>query len=246
MKKLFTTLALATATIFAANAQRSINIQAILVTPEPGDTIVLNSPNSSDSIEIRCLFVNLGPDSFTAQDTIRYADNATGGVRSLYLTNASSVIRMGDTSNYTRKILPTSTTIDDGLGTFCASVALADNAGNSIPDPDTSNNRSCSDIYWLNYTSIEKTTKVENYSLAVYPNPTSTDINFKYNFTTNTNASVKVTDVTGRTVLVQDFGKQTVGERNFSINVATLNTGMYYVELVTDEARAISKFNVTK
>ncbi|RQO30489.1 hypothetical protein DBR32_13060 [Taibaiella sp. KBW10] len=83
-------------------------------------------------------------------------------------------------------------------------------------------------------------------ALVVYPNPTKSDVNFDYTFTKNTTATVKVLDVTGRVVFTQAYGKQAIGKKSFKIDMSSLSNGMYSIELITDDARAISKFSVAK
>lgn len=83
-------------------------------------------------------------------------------------------------------------------------------------------------------------------ALNVYPNPTSTNISFSYDFNTSNNATVRIMDLMGRTLMTKDFGKQTVGTNNFTLDVATLSNGVYYVEMISGDIRGISKFTVSK
>ncbi len=92
--------------------------------------------------------------------------------------------------------------------------------------------------------SIDKI--VKSTSLNVYPNPANTTINFSYEFATAQNATARVYDLMGRTVLTQDFGKQAAGVNNFTIDIATLSNGVYYIEMVNGDNRGISKFTVSK
>lgn len=80
-------------------------------------------------------------------------------------------------------------------------------------------------------------------SLTTYPNPAGDVINFDYNFAKATTASVMVSDITGRVLLTKDFGKNVEGKKTFTLNLGSLNAGNYILEFVTDESRAISKFN---
>ncbi len=271
MKKVFTTLALATAVVMTAQAQRTTKVKAVLIAPTPDYTIPCD-----DSFMVEFVFINEGPEVVLGTDTLFYMTPFTADGRVHLSSHDDLPVAVGDTISHVRNYISV-----DGIGTeafkklqrmgpsgggdwifapftdgeYILGVQATYGFFNQATAPanalyvDTAAGGYAQFVratYACESISVDEITKLEKQPLTVYPNPTSTDINFKYNFTSNTNASVKVTDVTGRTVLVQDFGKQTVGERNFSINVATLNTGMYYVELVTDEARAISKFNVTK
>lgn len=274
MKKVFTTLALATAVVMTAQAQKTVDLELVSVTPSSNSTIEVVT---GDTVKFVFVLKNNGTDPISQTDSVRLAipneiygyTSSTGGTHITSLINWSADVPANEQRNVTFSIvegatlnftgggshvisLPKNETIDtltfytygkDATGAWYIDAGV-DTAGNG--NIDGNNVLSITNVQFNFANSVNEITKLEKQALAVYPNPTSTDINFKYNFTSNTNASVKVTDVTGRTVLVQDFGKQTVGERNFSVNVSSLNTGMYYVELITDEVRAISKFNVAK
>lgn len=80
--------------------------------------------------------------------------------------------------------------------------------------------------------------------LNVYPNPANNTISFNYAFDKATTATIRISDITGRTVIVKETGKNSAGEKKFTVDVAALHTGTYFVELVTEEKRGISKFTV--
>lgn len=92
-------------------------------------------------------------------------------------------------------------------------------------------------------TGIAEVKGLDKQSLSIYPNPTNDNISFDYNFVKATNAIARISDITGRTVLVKDFGKN-IGDKKMTMDVSSLNKGTYIIELVTDEHRAISKFSV--
>jgi hypothetical protein len=102
-------------------------------------------------------------------------------------------------------------------------------------------------IIWNNCaTSVEEMlVGKEKSSLTTYPNPAYNEVNFDYNFTETTKTAVaRITDVTGRTVIVKDFGKNMPGKQSFNMDISALNPGMYIIEFSTDNKRAISKFSV--
>ncbi len=82
-------------------------------------------------------------------------------------------------------------------------------------------------------------------ALNVYPNPAGSGVaSFEFEFEGNEAATVRVYDVTGRTVLTQEVkgsGAQTV-----QVDVASLNAGMYQLEIATADRRGVSKFTVTR
>lgn len=121
---------------------------------------------------------------------------------------------------------------------------------NSPANLDTVNNNwAYTSVVWNDCaTSIEEMiVGKEKVSLTTYPNPAQNSLGFDYNFSKASNNSVaKVTDVTGRVVLTQDFGKAFPGNQSFKVDVSSLNAGMYIIEFSTDNERAVSKFNVSK
>lgn len=269
MKKVFTTLAIVILATLTSQAQRYTKVDAILISPTDNYNIPCD-----DSFAVEFVFINTGTETILATDTIFYITPYTieGNVR--YHLHGGNPIAPGDTIVHIRQFISVAgigsesnkklqRMADKNTGDWVFAPFVDDDyiIGIQVQGFHNHNNPDANTLLldtaggtfykYVNATldcetSIKSNELVKSHNLNVYPNPTASNINFKYNFTANTTASVKVTDVTGRTVLVQDFGKQTVGERNFSVNVSSLNTGMYYAELITDEVRAISKFNVAK
>ncbi len=56
----------------------------------------------------------------------------------------------------------------------------------------------------------------------------------------------RVSDITGRTILVKDFGKYSAGVQTFSIDVSSLHTGTYFLEFITEDQRGLGKFTVQR
>ncbi len=82
-------------------------------------------------------------------------------------------------------------------------------------------------------------------ALSTYPNPTTGVVNFKYSFGNGSEATVRISDVTGRVVFTKEFGKQ-FGDKQLSVNVSALTEGVYYMELITDKKSAFSKLTIRK
>lgn len=132
-----------------------------------------------------------------------------------------------------------------GVGRVNPSSNMFEEAANYY-DTDSTNNRRgivvelCTDLNSIR--EINANTS----AVKVYPNPTTNGtINFDYSFTTTEPATVRVMDVTGRTVLTETI-KANPGVQNISLNVANLNAGMYNLEITTSKNRGVSKFTVAK
>ena len=110
-------------------------------------------------------------------------------------------------------------------------------------DPNPNNNRAVVRIVWNPLLSIkDMIAPVKRMNLNVYPNPSSSDLTFKFDFEKNGHASVIVRDLTGRVVLAKNYGKVTQGEKSYTIDISKLIPGNYSVELNGDYTSAVAKF----
>lgn len=88
-------------------------------------------------------------------------------------------------------------------------------------------------------TSVEDDTKIANYELIVYPNPTSDFIYVRQNEARNTNISIY--DISGTLVYNSDFNGAIV---KVDINKLNIKTGTYFVKMTNELGIKTSKFNV--
>lgn len=86
-------------------------------------------------------------------------------------------------------------------------------------------------------TSIEE---INNYKVFVYPNPVQNQLNFELN---TSNFSVKIIDVTGKTI-----SNTSTLSNKLKINTSSLNNGIYFYNILNDNNEVITsnKFIVTK
>ncbi len=112
-------------------------------------------------------------------------------------------------------------------------------------DDDRCNNKAVARVIWDGDGSgINKAifAPKEKVSLNVYPNPANDNLKFNYTFQKNVDVTVIVRDAVGRVVLTQDYGKM-IGSQDFTVNVSSLNSGLYTIEMGTSYESAISKFS---
>jgi len=82
-------------------------------------------------------------------------------------------------------------------------------------------------------------------ALNVYPNPALSGVaSFEFEFKGNETATVRVYDVTGRTVLTREV--KGTGMQTVQVDVSSLNAGMYNMEIATADRRGVSKFTVAQ
>lgn len=116
-----------------------------------------------------------------------------------------------------------------------------DNISNT--DADDCNNKAAVRIIWNGAVSVaDMIAPKEKVSLTVYPNPTTANLNFKYNFEKTSDVTVIVRDAVGRSVMVKNYGKMTAGNQDFQVDISSLDAGMYTIEMGTSYISALSKF----
>lgn len=242
--------------------QRKTGVRAYWITP---DTAELTVVPCNDSFDLEFLFINAGPDTVRVTDTFFFFDPLTpdGRIMGEYFTapvpagdtiahykykaKLSQIERLADPGDdYNDVFKPFS---DGTYAIYCAGVsfynAATPPAGYLQLDADIAPRAAAAGIKIDCKTGIDDLfTGRTAPGLAIYPNPASRTIAFKYNFA-NTGATVRVTDIAGRVVLDKDFGKQS-GEREISLDVSGLTNGMYYVELITDKQRSVGKVSISR
>lgn len=112
-------------------------------------------------------------------------------------------------------------------------------------DPDPTNNWGYTPVIWqAGTTSIQELLSSTHYTpLAVYPNPTVEQLNFKLEFAkTNKSTVVRVLDLSGRALSSKAMGGANAGTQEYSYNVSKLSAGTYTLQVITDNAIYTSKF----
>lgn len=72
-------------------------------------------------------------------------------------------------------------------------------------------------------------------SMEVFPNPTSGDLMVNLDLTDKvTNTQLRVVDLTGKAIQVQQLGQLNAGNHAFNISLDNVPTGIYYVELMNE------------
>jgi hypothetical protein len=82
----------------------------------------------------------------------------------------------------------------------------------------------------------------EKISLNVYPNPASNSIKFSQNFEDKSDVTIIVRDAVGRAAITKRMGKL-YGNQNFDVDISSLNSGIYTVELSSSYVTGLSKFS---
>lgn len=75
----------------------------------------------------------------------------------------------------------------------------------------------------------------------LYPNPTTNQTNFHFNLQNESNVSVEVKDVTGKTVYTNNLGSINAGNHKQIIHTESFTSGVYYVTVSTNDSKVTKK-----
>jgi hypothetical protein len=81
-------------------------------------------------------------------------------------------------------------------------------------------------------------------AFSTYPNPTSDEMNIRFNLPSSSNVTFNIYDITGKLIQSENKGNLSAGEQKLLLNVSGLNAGMYQVEMVTEMGTSNSKIVV--
>lgn len=130
-------------------------------------------------------------------------------------------------------------------GFFFRAVGVKDANNNPVgTDPNPGNNFGVQRIIWNSTVGVQEFAKKDKATLNLYPNPATNVINFDFDFTTPTHATVIIRDITGKMVYAKNYGRVNAGTQKYSINISDLSAGTYSLEFDTDDKNGVSKFTV--
>lgn len=273
MKKIFTSVAVIAACAVGAFAQKNVDLEIRLLSPLNNSTYD-NFVNGEDTIPFFYEITNNGTANIVPGDTIifNYEGSFYGGTSNSKYSLTQEMNEMslaagakdtlgflliqGDTigtnsTNGEPIIVKFPHNAHDTLSVFAFGIG-AD--GNLFTDPGIDpvantvggNNIDAAALVFGTPTSLKNIFANKAEVLNVYPNPTNGNVNVKHALSAASEVSVKVTDIAGRAVYTQNYGKQAAGEQTFNMNLAHLANGVYSVELTAGSQRATSKFTIKK
>lgn len=82
--------------------------------------------------------------------------------------------------------------------------------------------------------------------LNCYPNPASSVTHFDFELTRTSDVEVQIMDVTGKVVLTGNYNNLIAGKQNISMNVRTLEQGMYFYNFTVNGITSTGKLNIVK
>ncbi len=97
---------------------------------------------------------------------------------------------------------------------------------------------------FLNDVGLSELENVEGFN--VYPNPANLSTTISYELTKETKVAVNVTDITGKSVYSNDFGKMSLGKHLLDINTDSMSNGIYIVNFEANGITTSQKLVVKK
>lgn len=91
----------------------------------------------------------------------------------------------------------------------------------------------------LDFTSVEEQLPVERFS--VFPNPAEEALNIQLTLIESENTVINVIDISGKAHQTINAGMVN-GDRNLTVDVSDLSTGVYFVEVVNAKGKQVKKF----
>jgi hypothetical protein len=86
----------------------------------------------------------------------------------------------------------------------------------------------------------EETTEINGVSL--YPNPASSETNVNFYLQTKSDVNILVTDLSGKAVSSLELTNVLTGSNSAKIDCSSLNSGVYYVTINTNNSSVTKKF----
>jgi hypothetical protein len=159
----------------------------------------------------------------------------------------SAVKNVGDTINFTYKtqLTPTASATSGTTNVnWCDSILFKRKGASAFnTDPMPANDKLCNTVAITIWVTGVQNVNAQNGLLTVYPNPASDKLNFKYTFN-NATAKVVVRDILGKVVVEKALGNNISGEKEYSLDISNLHSGMYVVELTANDVKSIAKVTV--
>jgi hypothetical protein len=249
MKKLFTLIALVVLTI-NAQAQRHCNLVITSATFTHGTVYT-----DTSLVPFYATVKNLGPDSLQTNDTVAFYLVVYDPYTHNYNYSGTGVIFLGlPTMNVGDSLTFIDTTgsaipstyywihSSDSLAPLCLNVFGVNGSADSLTADTASASVFCMNITYLDIHQLA----ISQNGLKLYPNPAQAELNFDVNLNKSGNLSLRILDMMGRIVLVQNEGMTNAGNKKITINTGALSDGMYIYQVLVDAETTTGRFSIIK
>ena len=126
-------------------------------------------------------------------------------------------------------------------GSSCIDAGDPDSAYN-----DSDGTRNDMGAFYYNQVSVEEKRLEEKFEIELIPNPFLHSTIIKYYLSVKTKVSLKIYDISGRTVKTLVNGEQKAGSYNINLNTKGLTAGIYFVRLEASNFKETKKLTILK
>ncbi len=99
-------------------------------------------------------------------------------------------------------------------------------------------------LWGQSFSSVEEQTSILN--IIAYPNPAKDDLKLDFTLADAQHVSMQIVNLLGETVSSADYGQVGAGSHRYDISTATLQAGIYMLNLQTDKGQKTIKLTIIK
>lgn len=222
------------ACVFSSQAQRQVDLAAMMTSPTAGQQI-----KTTDAFDVVYTVKNVGSVAFTTNDSLLIVYSFKGTILSnlTQIVKFNSEFKAGDSTQFTIKNLKFSTT-SDLSGDICVNLFPTNRGADPLTDPNMANNAGCSTIDILANTGVQDVQGdylIDFVKPVVYPNPSNGNTVISYGLSSGNQVNVSIFEINGRLVSEVVNEKQIPGMYTENINTENLPSGIYLITMKTGE-----------
>lgn len=235
-----------------AQAQRAIDLEVSLLSPVANTTITASTP-----FNVSAVIKNVDTTTFRATDTVVYffmVDTTvlqfSNGTQTFSAFVKSGVeLNQNDTMMINVNLSINYPTTLAGSRSFCMAGFVVNRSADSVSEVSMLNNVSCASVTLADITTDvrELTAALNNHAVVnVFPVPANDRINFDLSLSENADVTLKIIDLTGRTVAEAQRGKMGKGRHTVTVHTADLATGVYIYQVRMNDEVTSGKLSVRR
>ncbi len=241
MKKFYAIIAGAFLFGTTASAQRMVDLEATLMSPATGSTITAGT-----TFNMTAIIKNVGTTVIPVTDTLTYRfaiDTTiltfTSGSQTYNTYIDNQLLNPNDTIMLSMNFTVNFPASLNGNHNFCVLAGVRNRSSDSVKDNSLTNNISCQSVTFSgggpnSVEGISATTN-NNFVKGVFPVPATNVANFEVKLGVNSNVTVKITDLLGRTVVTENKGSMNKGTHTVQVQTANLPQGLYLYQVIMNE-----------
>ncbi len=220
-------------------AQRYVDLGFSILSPANGTII-----DNGDSRVFQMQLINNGPDTFRTTDTMYIFGSLLnlpgngllkGSASQAIPPGVSAAIQFSGPLGTVNRMEATDTTMELCISLVTGNL-MAPPVATEALDTIPLNNKACVTLIFKGKpTGITGRNTATQSSLKLYPNPARDKVTFAISLQTDQEVKATIRDMTGKTVMMNDYGRRKAGQIALTLDISRLSTGMYSMEIQTAE-----------